>query len=122
MISFKEIHKNKDWVLLTDIPKGGSFEFNNQMWKYNKHGTGICFTYKNYYVDMNRNMEDNPTTFDVYRIVDYLEHLGKDKIKSEDKLIGFDYKNVSEMFNQIETLGLIKLRKDLSGKIYEIVK
>jgi hypothetical protein len=119
--SFKEKFKFKDWSLLTDVPKSGVFEFNNQNWKFQKHGTGICFTYENYYVDMNRNLEDKSTAFDVYRIVDYMEHMEKKRIKYGAEILVVCYETFKNVFKQIEKLGLIKRRKELDGEIYEII-
>ncbi|MDB9315945.1 hypothetical protein PN462_22725 [Spirulina sp. CS-785/01] len=73
---------NPQWPLL-DCPKNGEIIACGEVWTFQRHGTGICFTGKTSgrIIDAHDEVFTHPQKIDSWRFSQYLESLGLQKIK-----------------------------------------
>lgn len=71
-----------DWEYLLDCPRCGSFLAQGEEWKFQRHGVGVCFTSQNSgkVVDVHVGIYKCPKAFDAWRLCQYFDSLGIEKI------------------------------------------
>ncbi|MBD2773022.1 DUF6896 domain-containing protein [Iningainema tapete] len=99
-----------DWKYLLDSPRSGYILAQNEEWKFQRHGVGICFTGQKSgkVVDVHVGMSEYPTAFDVWRLCQYFESIGIEKIGHLSKDFDVtDEDGIEELFNCLLQDGLI---------------
>jgi hypothetical protein len=77
--SFPQI---KDGEILLDCPRDGCLLAEGEEWKFQRHGVGICFTGQESgkVVDVHVGILEYPRAFDAWRLAQYFEAIGIEKI------------------------------------------
>lgn len=71
-----------DETYLLDYPRSGYFHAKDEKWKFQRHGVGICFTGEESgkVVDVHRWLFNAPRAIDSWRLCQYFESIGVEKI------------------------------------------
>ncbi|HLO51825.1 MAG TPA: hypothetical protein VK211_25670 [Kamptonema sp.] len=80
---FRQKYSNlTDWTYLLDCPRSGYFYAREEEWKFQRHGLGICFTGQESgkVVDVHTGLLDAPRAIDSWRLCQYFESIGIEKI------------------------------------------
>ena len=118
-----------DWEYLLDSPRSGCLSAEGEEWQFQRHGYGICFTGQKSgkVVDVNVGISSYPRAFDAWRLCQYFESIGIEKIdymsnifwivEPEEKL-GDDGK-IEELLNLLIKDNLIAIASP-SPKLYQL--
>lgn len=97
--------KVKDFTWLLDFPKEGSIYLKQYKWKFLKHGSGLRFTRVSYLpnivIDIHKYFSQ-PFLFDEWRLLQYLESLGKH----------IEYRQITLQLEKFILLGVVKKNKN----------
>ncbi|CBN59084.1 MULTISPECIES: DUF6896 domain-containing protein [Kamptonema] len=80
---FRQKYSNlTDWTYLLDCPRSGYFHAREEEWRFQQHGLGICFTGQESgkVVDVHTGLLDAPRAIDSWRLCQYFESIGIEKI------------------------------------------
>lgn len=71
-----------DWEYLLDSPRSGYIWAQGEEWNFQRHGVGICFTGQKSYkiVDVHGGMLKYSQAFDAWRLCQYFDSIGIEKI------------------------------------------
>jgi hypothetical protein len=82
----KEFPNLSDHIFLTDYPTRGQLAVDTELWKFQRHGKGVCFRRERplpaFVVDIHTAIRD-PSVVDEWRLLEFLESKGEPVGKSE---------------------------------------
>lgn len=103
-------HPFNDITTLVEVPKRGSLAVGDQLWEFQRHGSGICFTRvpTNEIVDVHTALVTYPGGVDGWRFLLHPESMGIDAVKHGSvKFDATDQKSLHEMLRQLSHEGFI---------------
>lgn len=110
---FRQKYSNlSEGTYLLDYPPSGYFHASKEEWKFQRHGVGICFTGQKSgkVVDVHTGFWDAPRAIDSWRLCQYFESIGIEKI--------YYLSQVFEVSEQDGSEALLKcLRQDDTKKL-----
>lgn len=79
---FRHIFTQIDWKYLLNCPQNGNFYALGEEWKFQRHGKGLCFTGQKSgkVVDAHTEISAYPKAFDAWRLEQYFNSIGVEKI------------------------------------------
>jgi hypothetical protein len=111
-----------DATLLTDLPKRGSLPLGDELWEFERHGTGVCFTRvpTNEIVDVHADPVAHPGGIDAWRLVQYLESKGIETVNyGATKFDATKEKSLDEMLQRLCSGGVLVVA-DPKRRIYSV--
>ena len=120
VIELKRALGSRDWHYLTDIPRKGELEANGTLWRYEVHGTGVCFSSDRGIVDMNRHLDGDPRSFDAGRLAEYLSSIGQNSVVWAERVVEFDYEQGPSILREMHATGAIQRIGSYDGELYKL--
>jgi hypothetical protein len=121
VIELKRTLGSRDWQYLTDIPRKGELEANGTLWRYEVHGTGVRFFSSHGIVDMNRDLNGDPRSFDAGRLAEYLSSIGQNSVVWAGRIIEFDYERGPSILREMHATGAIQRVGSCDGELYTLL-
>lgn len=110
----------RDWHYLTDVPRKGNISINDTPWQYKVHGTGVRFSSAHGTVDMNRNLDGDPSLFDAGRLAEYLSSIGQKSVVWADRVVEFDYDHGPSILREMHATGALQRAEFCDGELYRL--
>ncbi|MBS1910959.1 MAG: hypothetical protein JST22_03140 [Bacteroidetes bacterium] len=104
----------EDTNLLLDLPKQGIMAVGDDVWEFQRHGLGVCFTNPstNEVVDAHVDLADHRGGIDAWRLIQYTESKGIEALTHEGT--EFDATQLSSletMLEQLSHMGVLVVAK-----------
>jgi len=96
----------KDYDYLSDCPRQGIIEIEEQKWHFQRHGIGICFTEENSrkVIDIREDIFSHQQQLNSWELLQYFESTGVKYIRVDNNI--FDINNEDNLNNLIKVINI----------------
>ena len=111
-----------DVHLLTDLPKQGQLALGDELWEFQRHGSGVCFTHvsTNAIVDAHACPVAHPAGIDAWRLIQYAESKSIETLThGSTEFAVTSEKPLERMLEQLSREGLLDVA-DPKRRIYSV--
>lgn len=111
-----------DVNLLTDLPKRGQLPLGDELWEFERHGSGVCFTHVSTkaIADAHTSPVACPAGIDAWRLIQYLESKGIKKLThGSTEFAVTSEKLLERMLEQLSREGLLDVA-DPKRRMYSL--